>query len=533
MERTALLWWKRLESNSLALTSFILIVAMILLRGWYAIHIAPPVLNQDESAILLNARFLAQNGVDEHGKSYPVVFSSFGDAKLPGYMYTTALFWKFVPIDYVVRLPAFLAGLATVFLTGAIVAMITRKNGAGLASALLLSLSPWSFHFSSIGFEAQLGLALFLGAIALWLRRPEKALTDVLGALLFLASCLTYNAPLLLAPVVGGALLFWRGRKKETLPFILFFGTALLIAVGLTLQASAQKKGIAFFQDASVLAQYPAYRAEFSGLAQKFFGNQWVYFAGIFMKNILHSFSWEFLVLRGGANPWHGIPKVGHLHFLIPLLGAMGSGSLLGLVWEKLKSKKLYDAVRTFVLIGVGLFSLLPAAITTDAPHATRSLFFFVALTVLAGWQLFAMYDRGCVLLPEKFFRFIRIGISMLLIGGFFLWWYPAPRYWSQAIDSHWYIGLEQALGSFDHTQYERIYIEDPEGVLYTRVANYEKLDAETFMSTMRRSAPAQTGLSRGEQLGKYSFIYQPSDAKTPGIYLEQKSNKEWGTIEL
>lgn len=515
------------------LTSFILIVGVVLLRSWYALKVAPQVLNQDESAILLNARFIATSGVDERGQRYPIVFPSFGDAKLPGYIYVTAVLWKLFPVDHIVRLPAFLASLAAIFLTGYITAIITKKSGAGLATALLLSLSPWTFHFGSIGFEAQLGLTLLLTAVALWLRRPESIWSDALGSVFFLVACLTYNAPLILAPVIGGALLFWRGKRKQTIPFLVMMGGAFFIAVALTLQASAQKKGIAFFQDGQILAEYPIYRASFSGVWQKLLGNQWIYFASIFVKNIVNSFSWQFLVMKGGSNPWHGIPKVGHLHFLIPLLAAMGFGTYLGMFWNEFRKKHFVTAWNLFVLAGVGLFSLLPAAITTDAPHATRSLFFFICLTSLAGWQLFELYDRGCRLIPDRFFQGIRLGISVLLIGGFVLWWAPAQQNWNQFIDPHWYFGLEETLASFDHTKYEHIFIEDPEGVLYTRVANYERLDAPAFRTLLRISAPAQTGLIRGEELGKYSFVYQQSDIKLHGMYLEQKSNKEWGTIEL
>jgi hypothetical protein len=528
------LLWKRIEfSNSLALTCLILIASILLLRGWYSLKVAPQALNQDESAILLNARFIAESGVDERGEKYPIVFPSFGDAKLPGYIYTTAILWKLFPVDHIVRVPSFLAGIVILVLSGCLVTHLTKKNGAGLATALLLSLSPWSFHFSSIGFEAQLGLALFLGAITLWLRREASALSDFLGAVLFFAACLTYNAPLILAPVVGLGLVFWRGKKKETAPFVVFMLVAFLLSAVATLQASAQKTGIAFFQDANILAEYPAYRASFAGIWQTLLGNQWVYFSQIFVKNIVASFSWEFLVMKGGANPWHGIPKVGHLHFLIPLLAALGVGSYIGWFFNHMQQKKYWNAFLLLVLAGVGLGSLLPAAITSDAPHATRSLFFFVCLTGVAGWQLFTLYDRGCRLIPDRIFAFIRVGVSALLIGGFLMWWYPSAQNWKQFMDHHWYFGLEKTLSSFDHGKYDRVFIEDPEGVLYTRVANFEKVSSEEFMSTFRASAPAQTGLIRGEQLGHYSFVYQPSDADVHGIYLEQKSNKEWGTIEL
>ncbi len=532
VERNSLLWQKLKKIDSLWLLFAVTFFFFVVLRFWYVTQIAPSALNQDESAILLNARFIAEDGKDEYGTPFPIVFPSFGDAKLPGYIYTTAFLWQFLPLDFIVRVPAFAASLFLPLLAARIIWLVTHNGLASFFTAVFLMLSPWTYHFGSVGFEAQLGLTLLFISLCLWLKRKATLSWDLLGAFFLFFSCLTYNAPLIVAPGILAAIIVYRGWNGASLRVASFGLVALVLAVFLTFSASSQKSGIAFFQDASVLSDYPIYRAEFSGLFQKLLGNQWVYFAKIFITNIASSFSWRFLVQQGGSNPWHGIPHTGHLHFLIPLLSAIGLGTMIRIVLAAVKMKNGRNFLKMLSLFALGGFSLLPAAITTDAPHATRSLFFFVLLSMLAGWQLSLLFDLVASASQKMWHFFLYLGGGALLFIGFFLWWCPAPTNW-QSAHPFWYQGLEEALSQPEVLLAERVYIKDPEGVLYTRVANYEKMSLREFLDSKKMSLPAPTGLHRGESLGKYVFVFDESDAKSPGVYLEQQNVEEWSNIEI
>lgn len=521
--------WKRLVTKHAV---FLILVALTLaLHGWYFLTTGPRTLNQDEAAILLNARFLSEAGKDEWGKSWPGTFTSFGDAKLPGYIWITALTGRLVGWNEVaVRLPSFLASLCLPFFVLLLSQALWPHKKTYWVSGLFMLTSPWTYHYGSLGFEAHFGLTLFVGALVLLFHRTPRWQTDLLAAGVMLFAGLTYNAPFLLLPFVAAALAFWRGPRQGRA----YRASASLLIVFLaifvfTWRATAQKQGIAFFQDATVLAEYPAYRAQFSGFLQKLLGNKWLYWARIGLTHFLQSFSWSFLVERGGANPWHTLPRTGHLSFLVPLAAFLGLGQLFRETLQSL-AKKQSSLLAIWILF---LGSLAPAVITTDAPHATRSLFFFVMLAVLAGWAVGDVYDQLCRFAAvSRLARIAQPAFVTLIVASFAVWWVPARSRWEQA-DSHWYLGLEAALLTPEVQAAPRVFIHDPEGVLYTRVANATQYSFLAFQRDIQRSAPAPTGLVRGERLGKYAFVFQPGDAQAPGLLLTQQDNRTWSTIEL
>src|SRR3990167_9268964 len=81
----------------------------------YRLGDIPNGLYQDETAIGYNAYSLLQTGKDEYGRFMPVYFQSFGDWKLPVYVYATvpsiALFGL---TGFAVRFPSAVFGILTI-----------------------------------------------------------------------------------------------------------------------------------------------------------------------------------------------------------------------------------------------------------------------------------------------------------------------------------------------------------------------------------------------------------------------------------
>ena len=90
---------KRGEKWILGLT-FIL---ALFLRLW-RISDFPPALSWDEAAIGYNAYSILETGKDEYGESYPILFKSFNDYKLPGYIYLTTISEKLFGLNTLPRL---------------------------------------------------------------------------------------------------------------------------------------------------------------------------------------------------------------------------------------------------------------------------------------------------------------------------------------------------------------------------------------------------------------------------------------------
>lgn len=511
------------------------VLAILLGRLWYSVTTGPVSLNQDEAAILLNARFIAESGQDEWGEGWPIVLRSFGDYKLPGYVYTVALVGKAIGFsDLAVRLPSFIAGLALFWLTWKISVTLFHSRAVGLVSLLLLAVSPWSWHYSSVGFEANLGLSLWL--LSLWLFLSKQRLFQIFAAgVVMLASLLTYNSPLLLFPAAFGAVtLFDWGRWKRLALKLTALTISSVLAAGLTLTASLQKGGISVFSDPTLIDAYPTYRAGLDPMWQTLLGNKYVYFISHIWNNWWKHLSWQFLVERGGNNPWHTIPDTGHLHFMVPILLAFGLGACIWLWFRYLRQSSWSLWRNETVIILLFVWSLVPAAITADAPHATRSLFFFVIATLIAARGLIFVQARYCGSnLPKRWQDAFTYTIAGLVVLGFALWWFPTPQRWRERINPRWNTGLAEALNDSRIDSADKVYILDPAGLLYSVIATTRQSSVSEFLTTVRRSAPDVSGLVRVERYGRYEFVFQPSDARPPGVLLMPVSSVQWDIIEL
>src|SRR3989344_6801008 len=77
----------------------------------YLLSSVPAHLSWDEASIGYNAYSILESGIDETGKTFPLVFEAFGVQKLPGYIYLSVPFVKLFGLNELsVRLPSALFG---------------------------------------------------------------------------------------------------------------------------------------------------------------------------------------------------------------------------------------------------------------------------------------------------------------------------------------------------------------------------------------------------------------------------------------
>ena len=200
---------------------------------------------------------------------------------------------------------------------------------------------------------------------------------------------MTYNAPLLITTV---AVLFLplacrRGGWRWWLPPLITIAVSVISVYVLFLPVTRQKMGITIFSDPTLAFEYAQFRLSLPTALQPIFGNRYLYFAGILVRNTLTSFAPRFW-LCGGTHPWHQLSGSGHVQLVSLLLVDLGLLYLLGRVFVcfycSLKKRYLGYLCAWPLLAGLLLLCcLIPSIITTDSPHATRSLEFFWVLMII------------------------------------------------------------------------------------------------------------------------------------------------------
>ncbi|MEK7513906.1 MAG: hypothetical protein AAB580_03370, partial [Patescibacteria group bacterium] len=188
----------------------IIIVLLAAILRFYKLGQVPSGFVNDEAAIGYNAYSLLKTGKDEFNVSWPVIFRSFGEGKLPVYIYLTIPSVAVFGLnEFSVRFPSALFGVLTVL-------VVSRWS---LLAALVLATLPWHIHFSRAAFEAN--LALFFLTFGTWTWLAKKFWWSLIS---FTLAIFTYNAALIFMPL-WVVYLFFRDKHK----IILFIFLALIL----------------------------------------------------------------------------------------------------------------------------------------------------------------------------------------------------------------------------------------------------------------------------------------------------------------
>ena len=507
----------------------------------YQVGQLPGILNRDEAALAYNAYLLKETGQDEWSKSWPLSFESFGDYKLPGYIYSLVGLFKILPLeDWVVRLPSVIAGSTLVILAFFFAKTVKLREPWAWLFAVLVAITPVFFFYSRIAFEANLALVLFVAALVLLLFKAKgtrRLIFDLLAIFLVLFSVFTYNTPLLLLPFILPILIWLRGFKSWKKWLVPIIGSIIIIigAGYQLLSVSAQKSGITIFQDETVWANSVKFRQQFSGVWQILIGNKYIYYFYLISQNYLKSLSPAFLVNGIGGHPWHSPLNHGHLLNVVYFFGLIG---LLSIIFELLLAVKHHKfskkiRIRTCLLYLL-LVSLLPSVITVDAPHATRSLLFFFLFNLFTLFGLKKSYhfirDHTQIKKNALFISFI----ILLIMAGFsyFKDYFVNYPHQQQSLKP----GFEQIINQADEQHpNQEIAVIDQGGYHYIILAWYLKISPEEYFESIVRQLPDKIGFRYGEQVGRYHFIAHIDDRSEAEKIIINWNNVEekWEVLEF
>jgi hypothetical protein len=405
----------------------------------------------DEMAIWADARSIVETGRDLHDRVwFQPLFISYGDFKLPVYIWLTALSsLVFNEIFPAVRFPSLLAGLSMIPGVYLLLRFLQPKEKSllPLLGAGTVAIMPWSLHFSQVGFEGHVGAAFLLwSVVALWssLRAQStkpQLVRIILSALLGTAAVYTYFSVRFVWPVVWLApLVLWFPQFRRR-----FWQFAIGLAIwGLLLipmyRADFYQASNQFRLSAANILNQPGQPDEInlwrqrSGntIVSRLVFNRYTFVTRDLARNYWAFLDPGYLFLTGDPNLRHSSQTTGLLYLSLAPFFILGILSLvrrqpilaayLGLWWAA---------------------GILPAAVPTDVPHALRSLNTLPVFAVLTAFGLQSAWSS----LPErKLRRFpLRYWLGALMVGLLSLevirWEYGWLKVYPRISDQEWQDG--------------------------------------------------------------------------------------------
>lgn len=476
----------------------------------------PVSVSWDEAAIGYNAYSILKTGKDEYGHQFPVLFQSFNDYKLPGYVYSVALSEMVFGLGpFAVRFPSAVYGTLTVFafffLVRELVKSIEKPEKAHYSAyvpylaAFMLAISPWHIQFSRGGYEAN-GQLFFLTLGFYFLLKAIQVPRYYYGAALVLGiSFYFYYTTRILTPLLGilFLVLFYKevcsSLRTVLISALVFIVVLLPLIPHLIGDSNTRVTTVSIFNDNN--PQYP-YTQELArnpdSIISKLLYNRRYGIVHQFLENYARNNSFEYLFVNGDLYPRHDIFGIGMLYvWEWPFV-------LLGLfVLVKLKSR-----IKWF-FVGWLVFGAIPASLTTGAPHALRTLSTlpaFLLLTALGLWQLLEWLHK------KPLWRWVGSAVVVFIACVFlvqYLFFYYDVSMRKYATD--WGDGHKQLVQYISSVEdnYDEIHVSGTFFKPYIYFLFYKKYDPARYQAEMESD----------KKFSKY--IFYPADWEDSGKSLE------------
>lgn len=485
------------------------ILVGIFLLGFFLriilLDIAPPGFNADEAALGYNAYSLFKTGKDEWGARFPLVFRSFSDYKPGLYVYLALPFVAVFGLsELAVRLPSVLLGAFSVVLVYFLAKELFKKETAAIASAFLLSISPWHLHFSRGAWEANVATFFILLGILMFLKSFKKHSLLWVSSIAFVASMYTYQSPRLVVPALVLLLVvfYWKVlfvKKNIPVGILVTILSVPLIFVLTSTTGLARFQGLSIFSDTGPINRVNEERGQHqnpSGFWIRFFHNKIEVYAGSFSNHYLDHFNPDFLFISGDFLKRNKIPTVGQMYVFEIVTLVLGLYFLLRGKFNNIK-------VIFFWLIVAPLASSL----TYQTPSSLRAHNMVIPLTLISGLGLAMLWQN--LLHLTKYIKYPALGIVILVVG-FFMVTY-LDRYYihlPQTYALEWEYGFSQVIPYVVSNQdkYQKIIITDRYDQPYILFLFYSGYNPAKYIGLSKKIGGNKFGFTTISSFDKYEF---------------------------
>lgn len=472
--------------------AIILILILAATLRFYKLGEVPSGFVNDEAAFGYNAYSIIQTGRDEFGKFLPLVFQSFGEGKLPIYIYLTIpSVLIFGLTEFAVRFPSALFGTTTVWLVYELVRKFKKDPAWPLLSALILATLPWHIHFSRAAFEAN--VALFFITLGTWLWFSKRWWPGLASLAL---AIFTYSASMIFLPL-WTIYLYFKDKKKIIL--LLFIPVVLLLFTQLKF---GRIGGISILNPQSGVSQRLEQKfAETRNLpllVTRAIHNKPVEYGLDFLRRYTSHFNPDFLFFLGDPiRPRYRVPDQGQLLWVsLPFL-------LIG----------LYQVVRKrywWLLVWL-LLAPLPAALTFETPSAIRSILMILPLSVITGLGASLVLS-----FTKKLWPLLALVFIFNLVYYLDAYFVHAPVHQPY----EWQGGYRQLVQTVNQLMpnYQRAEITDSRGTAYIYFLFYNRFDPYTWQQQSKAALtdPDKFGFTSINHLENLNFVGEKCPAKIP-----------------
>lgn len=486
------------------------IVTLAFALRFYLLGSVPNGLYQDETAIGYNAYSILKTGKDEHGRLYPLYFQSFGDWKLPIYIYSAVpAISVFGLTPFAVRLPSMVFGVLSVLAMYFFTKRLTKKENIALLSAFFLAITPWHLHYTRATFEVSICLFLYLsgGYFILRALQDKKYFFFLLGTLLFVINLYTYNLTRLLTPVIYLLFIFFFYKDIRKIPrsyslaalVVVILGSAPFFAGLFGPGGLSSASGTLIHSSATIqsgLLEYRSYLLWMPEIFTKLFFNKWAGTFWVYLEHIASYFSVPFLFLEGSKHGNHGIGNIGQFYlFMLPFL-------LAGIYRTIVSKDKSY-----YFLLSLALSVILISALTREAPHATRSFPLLVPFVIFISIGLIEIYN-----FVQRFKPAIRFSVLALffIISFYNVIYYFTSYYVVFPVNyaKSWHSEDKRLIDILNKVSgnYEKIVVDKSVGNIYTALLFYSSYPPERFHESATYSPADSEGFVDILSFDKYEF---------------------------
>ncbi len=471
-----------------------------------------------------------------------MIFTAFGDYKLPLYIYLTTIPIYFLGLTpTAVRLVSVIAGslaipgiyLLTRQLFNKILSPKTSHN-ASLLSAFLLAISPWHFFISRPALEANLALTLIIFGFWALLKGLTHPRFYLLSSILLSLSLHTYNTARVFVPLLLIAFfIIYRRRilnfNRQSLPIyslilsvLIFISSSTLVGQQIfTGTGTARYSKLAILSDTAVyqIGQSRLHSPLSKNLARLRY-NRPFYFLTKFSKNYFSYFTPSFLYQTHGAHKQFAITGQNLFTLPVTLLGLIGIVTLI----IKYRSNSAYFLFSWF------LISPVASALTADPPQALRPNPMIPAVILFATIGAFTLINFASK--KSRVQAVIYTLILLICLSGYVRY---INVYWTDYLTNYsqsWQYGYRQTIEYIDEHQadYSHIIFTKRYGEPHIFYAFFSRLDPTLLQPNNNNIRFKQSDWFWTDKIENIYFV---NDWDIPSILTDTIPLESGGVVEL